>query len=126
MNVTLVDNAIGEYPAFWAGHTFSATNTIVWDNTTTAEAMIMGPGPILVTYSDIEGGWTGEGNLDADPLFVDPIYGDYHLDAGSPCVDKGTLIGAPTHDIEGITRDAAPDMGVYEWVGYRTFLPLIQ
>jgi hypothetical protein len=48
-----------------------------------------------VTYSDVQGGWPGEGNINADPLFANPIhldlsptaitsgdclaYGDYHL-----------------------------------------------
>ena len=64
------------------------------------------------------------GNISADPRFVDAANGDYHLGVGSPCVDKGTLIGAPTHDIEGTPRDAAPDMGAYEWTGFRIFLPL--
>ena len=35
------------------------------------------------------GGWTGSGNIDADPLFVDPVNGDFHLQAGSPCIDTG-------------------------------------
>jgi hypothetical protein len=42
-----------------------------------------------VTYSDIEDGWTGTGNIDADPLFVDPLNNDFHLQAGSPCIDAG-------------------------------------
>jgi len=59
-----------------------------------------------VTYSDIQGSWPGLGNIDSDPLFVDPDNGDYHLksragrwDPGSqtwiednitsPCIDKG-------------------------------------
>jgi hypothetical protein len=29
-----------------------------------------------VTYSNIEGGWPGEGNIDVDPLFADPGYWD--------------------------------------------------
>ena len=49
---------------------------------------------------------------------------DYHLQAGSPAIDAGTLAGAPATDIEGTSRDAAPDMGAYEWV-YRVWLPLI-
>jgi len=100
------------------------TNTIVWGNTTSAD-MLGGPGTISVSYSNIENGWPGTGNLDADPLFVDTTNGDYHLGVGSPCVDKGTLVGAPTHDIEGTLRDAAPDMGAYEWTGFRIFLPLV-
>jgi len=31
------------------------------------------------TYSNIKGGWPGLGNIDADPCFVDPDTGDYHL-----------------------------------------------
>ena len=31
----------------------------------------------------------GSGNISADPLFVDPGNGDYHLTADSPCVDAG-------------------------------------
>ena len=77
-----------------------------------------------MSYSDIEGGWTGTGNIDADPLFVDATSGDYRLGVGSPCIDKGTSAGAPDTDIDGTPRDSAPDMGAYEWTGFRTFLPL--
>jgi hypothetical protein len=36
-------------------------------------------GAITITYSNIEGGWPGEGNINIDPLFADPASGDYHL-----------------------------------------------
>ena len=67
------------------------TNTILWNN---------GPeeiyaSSITVTYSDVQGGWPGEGNIDEDPMFVDPELGDYHLRASSPCIDAGTPDGAP-------------------------------
>ncbi|MEA3475175.1 MAG: right-handed parallel beta-helix repeat-containing protein [Candidatus Cloacimonadota bacterium] len=42
-----------------------------------------------VTYSDIEGGFTGTGNIDADPLFVEEGNHLYHLLEGSPCIDAG-------------------------------------
>jgi len=77
-----------------------------------------------VSYSDIKGGWAGAGNISADPLFVDAASGDYHLQMGSPAIDAGTPVGAPATDIEGTPRDAAPDMGAYEWVRFRVFLPL--
>ncbi|MHC4708055.1 MAG: PGF-pre-PGF domain-containing protein, partial [Planctomycetota bacterium] len=61
---------------------------------------------INATFSDIQGGWEGEGNIDADPLFADPDKGDYHLkseygrwdaasgswvvdEVTSPCIDAG-------------------------------------
>jgi hypothetical protein len=42
-----------------------------------------------VSYSNIEGHWQGLGNINADPLFMDPGSGDYHLSIGSPCIDAG-------------------------------------
>ncbi len=44
----------------------------------------------VVTYSNVEGGAPGPGNFDADPLFVNAPGGDFHLAAGSPCIDAGT------------------------------------
>jgi parallel beta-helix repeat protein len=60
----------------------------------------------VVTYSNVQGGYSGEGNIDADPFFADPDNGDYHLksqagrwdpasqswvtdDVSSPCIDAG-------------------------------------
>jgi len=37
------------------------------------------PGLVVVENSCIEGGWDGEGNFDADPLFVSGPLGDYYL-----------------------------------------------
>jgi len=49
--------------------------------------------PPIVTYSDVRGGWAGEGNIDADPLFVDPDGGDYCLQDGSPCIGVASDAG---------------------------------
>ena len=46
----------------------------------------------IVTYSDVQGGWTGVGNIDEDPMFVQPdtlMYTDYRLLWESPCIDAG-------------------------------------
>ena len=42
-----------------------------------------------MNYSDIQGGWEGEGNIDADPLFVNVENGDFSLQNSSPCTDSG-------------------------------------
>jgi predicted outer membrane repeat protein len=98
------------------------TNSILWGN---GDWDVAGDGTYTITYSDVgTGDTTGTGNISADPLFVDAVNGDYHLQARSPCIDAGTLVGAPTHDIEGTPRDAMPDMGAYEWTRFRIFLPL--
>jgi parallel beta-helix repeat protein/predicted outer membrane repeat protein len=53
-------------------------------------------GSPVVTYSDVEGAWEGTGNIDADPLFRAPEFGEYYLMSvvcgypmDSPCIDAG-------------------------------------
>ena len=43
-----------------------------------------------MTFTNIQGGFEGEGNISADPLLLDPENGDCHLVPGSPCIDAGT------------------------------------
>ncbi len=94
------------------------TNCIVWGNT--------GGGlygnAFAVRYSDIEGGWPGDGNIDADPLFVDAdgpdndpntwTDNDYHLSPLSPCIDAGNNLLVPRDlldlDADGCHTDLLP------------------
>jgi PKD repeat protein len=64
-----------------------------------------------VTYCDIEGGYTGDGNMDSDPLFRDSGNGDFHLHNGSPCIDSGNneVPDLPVTDFEGDSRVADGD-----------------
>jgi len=44
-----------------------------------------------ISHSDVQ--WPrwkypGIGNINADPLFVDPEAGDYHLQPNSPCIKR--------------------------------------
>jgi len=98
------------------------------------------PGVILVEEDAIL--ILGDGNIDADPLFVEPGYwalrddpnivvepndpnaiwvdGDYHLLAGSPCIDAGdpNYIPEPNEtDLDGNPRiiNGRIDMGAYEY-----------
>ena len=41
--------------------------------------------------------------IDADPLFADAASGNYHLAAGSPCIDAGSNAAVPA----GVTTDGA-------------------
>ncbi|MFH2094745.1 MAG: right-handed parallel beta-helix repeat-containing protein [Bacteroidota bacterium] len=97
-------------------------NCIVYDNETEwggpADLRIWHVNTFDISFSDIGTGFTsfGTGNIQADPLFVNPGAGDYHLQAGSPCVDAGTAAGAPAGDLDGNARDALVDIGAYEYV----------
>jgi hypothetical protein len=44
---------------------------------------------ITVTYSDIQGSWFGQGNINADPNYLDPEHDDYRIVWRSPCIDTG-------------------------------------
>ncbi|MCA9428078.1 MAG: hypothetical protein KC994_23570, partial [Candidatus Omnitrophica bacterium] len=63
-----------------------------------------------------------DGNIDADPLFVDPENGDFHLQAASPCIDAGTDTGLTT-DFDGNPRPIGRfDMGAFEFPYLRSDL----
>lgn len=79
------------------------TNTILWNRGSEIDIYESNP---TVTYCNVEGGWSGEGNIDADPLFVQPTGDDYHLTFNSPCKDAGDNSAAvlPSEDCEGDPR----------------------
>jgi hypothetical protein len=65
---------------------------------------------------------TVSGNLTANPSSIFVNYagdgsGDYHLSSGSPAIDTGVTLDAPTRDIDGGTRpiNRAYDIGAYEY-----------
>ena len=97
-------------------------NSIIWGNTAgftshPSQISTYAGGFVLASYSDVEGGFAGVGNIDTDPLFVDAAVGDYHLQAGSPCIDAADPLTTLTEDIEGNPRPAGSgyDMGAYEY-----------
>ena len=61
------------------------TNCILRDETPVTSFSLV---PVL-TYCDVQGGWAGDGNIDADPLFAGPGAGDWSLLPGSPCINTG-------------------------------------
>jgi hypothetical protein len=86
------------------------TNTILWGNHAyQGKEMLVypdAPDP-SVTYCDIRYGWPGTGNIDADPLFMDPDGNDFHITYDSPCRDTGkigTAPGIPKEDYENDPR----------------------
>lgn len=71
-----------------------------------------------IDYTNIRGGWTGTGNIDMDPLFVNEADNDLHLQYASPCRDTGSIAHVQsTTDMEGDPRVAydTVDMGADEF-----------
>jgi len=101
-----------------SGSFSTLANCILWGDSR-AEIWNVGGCTVVITHSDVQGGWVGEGNIDADPLFVDVLNDDYHVLPGSPCIDAGTNNppgGLPETDLDGNPRimGYAVDMGAYE------------
>jgi len=104
-------------------------NSIIYNNNAYyGSAIFNDNGFTSVNYSDIQDGWTGIGNIDDDPGFIDPANGNYCIDScSSPCAEAGTdsifLDGygwcySPDQDIRNLSRpnpsSTPPDMGAYE------------
>lgn len=92
-------------------------NCILWGNIAPEGSEIYEKEkPLVITYSNIQGGHTGAGNIDTSPFFVHAESGNLHLLSNSPCIDTGTANGAPTDDLDGNPRPMLEgyDMGAYE------------
>jgi len=99
-------------------------NTIIWGDSARAqpyEILLDSLSTLDITYSDIQGGWSGEGNINVDPLFRDPVAADFHLMAdycGDPynslCIDVGhpDSLDVLLDCFHGLGTDRC-DMGAY-------------
>lgn len=128
-NVTFTGNEAPHGNAICnVGGGFKLVNGIVWGNTGAPEQIYNDHIVPDITYSDIEGGWTGMGNINVDPHFGVFGYYDsptqvYSLLAGSPAIDKGSPTECPATDQTGFARPgdgdgdgkALCDMGSFEY-----------
>jgi hypothetical protein len=98
------------------------TNCILWGNTAPNGSQIYNDGTssTTVSYSDVQNGWPGTGNINSDPLFIDANNGDLRLLPGSPCINAGdpNFVAEPNEtDLGGLPRviGGRVDMGAYEF-----------
>lgn len=91
-NCTLADNVAGnEGGAFYSDLSAPTVHSsIIYFN---SEPQMNIPA-CRIRFSDVQGGYSGQGNMDADPLFIQGPRGDYYLsqvragqDQDSPCLD---------------------------------------
>jgi predicted outer membrane repeat protein len=98
-------------------------NSILWNNED-IELFLYGGCTSAVTYSDIQEGWQGTGNIDMDPMFSD---GEFHLSEDSPCIDTGNPDSlyydiedpySPGYALYPAMGTILNDMGAYGGHGY--------
>ena len=99
-NCTFANNTAkpeGQGTGFYSNGSPTVINSIFWGNTGSKSDSQIYDSSVKVKNSDIQGGWPGKGNINADPCFVSGQMGEYYLSqtsAGqtiqSPCVDKGS------------------------------------
>ena len=121
------------YPYSTSGEV-QVINSILWNNS--PNEIYIDSGQVTVSHSDVKncggsGNWDyncgtdSGGNIDTDPLFIDPLNYDFHLQHGSPCIDIGDNNASelPETDFEGDPRIlngsngqmSIVDMGVDEY-----------
>jgi len=141
LNNTIVDNRGGTASGVLCQGYFSAAtfvnNLIVAPSNQVAFYVDNSyvPGQPVIMFSDLysasgpafEGAGSSpfglNGNISADPLFVNEALQDFHLKRSSPAIDSGTNSYAPTSDFDDTIRPfdgdqdgvAIADMGAYEW-----------
>jgi hypothetical protein len=95
-------------------------SSIIYGNTVGGSgAQVGGDSHCSASYSDIgPQNLSGTGNVDADPQFIDPTNGNFHLQAGSPAKDGGDPAATVNVDIDLDHRPqgAGFDMGADEIV----------
>jgi hypothetical protein len=143
-NCTVTENGRG---GIWGGKPTIA-NSIFWNN----EGDEVTGDTVVATYSDVQGGLPGQGNIDSDPYFVRAgswsggawVQGDYHLkgkgarwdakagawvsdETTSPCIDAGdplSPLGAEPGTAPGVaSANARIDMGVYGGTAQASLAP---
>jgi hypothetical protein len=102
--------AIHQYQ--WSPTSCTVTNNIVYGTGTLSDASLA-----ACTQS--------ANQMSTDPMFVDPVNHDYHLQSGSPAIDTGVTLSAVPEDIDGTSRPqgVAYDIGASEYISTSTPTP---
>jgi hypothetical protein len=129
INNTITNNQASEYGGgidVRSSADLFLMNSIIWDNQAPTDAAIHihDNGTVQAAYCDIQGGWSGTMNINADPLFADTLF---HLSDGSLCIGTGIhsydfaggiVCNCPPTDYDGNPRpnpvDEFVDMGAFE------------
>jgi parallel beta-helix repeat protein len=91
-----ISNFFGAHPKI--------TNCILWEDIAPNNSEIHNSAHCrpIVSYCDIQTGYSGPGNIAVNPVFLDPGNDDFHIQGSSPCIDKGSnlALGLQLKDFE--------------------------
>ncbi|MHC4991504.1 MAG: right-handed parallel beta-helix repeat-containing protein [Planctomycetota bacterium] len=122
-NCTFTANSAASGGALHSSNGASPTvvSSILWGNGG-GEIVDVGGSSTVVSYSDVQGGYPGPGNIDTDPQCVDPTGGDMRLGTTSPCIDSGdgAAVPADDQDLDDDTDTTEPTP--YDLDGNRRFV----
>jgi hypothetical protein len=94
------------------------SNNIVYGNHDEGTAQVGGDENCTWTYSNIgpRGAPAGEGNINLEPMWIDPMRNDFHIQTLSPAVDAADPRSTLSSDVDGEPRPRgkARDMGADE------------
>jgi len=134
-NSTMADNHADQGCALACGangggspSTVTMANCILWDG---GSEIFNGDGStIRITYSDMSDRWAGAGNFVADPRFVDPPDGNFHLSPTSPCIEVGDdAMLELAADLLGLPVDELTDMDgekrLFGWLKRPGQIPIV-
>lgn len=108
------------------------TNCILWGDSVLNDPEIynLDYSNPKVTYSDVQEGYSGTGNIDSIPLFDSTLNGRFQLESDSPCIDAANSDvvldldkdSSQRYDDTSVTDTSVGDptyvdMGVYQYQG---------
>jgi hypothetical protein len=114
---TEYENALGSAVFGTPSSDVLVVNSILWGNFVPAATALLGA--VDVTFSCIEGGLPGNGNISNNPMLI--LGQDVRIEAESPCVNTGDddalPAGLETDIVGNPRRNGVVDMGSYEVPG---------
>jgi len=132
--ITVASNtaAVGGGGINVGGGTVLLQNTIVAYNGTNCSGAGLTSNGHNLEYSGSFCGLNATGDFTGTDPLLGPLTADsgslvHLLRVGSPAIDRGVCVTGITTDQRGVTRPqgATCDIGAYEWVGWKVYLPLV-
>lgn len=124
VNITASKNTITNESygtVYNASSTVTISNSILWENIQTE--INNNSSTCTIDHSIIEHGYPGTNNLNINPMFIDLLGLDFHLQSCSPAIETGdgSKITGFNDDLDGHTRSyGVVDIGCYEYQGSKT------